>query len=84
MSSTCPLLSRWQHAGGVSFVAAIIEGLMPSGASVAPVILDLMGYDACAATYALTRAAAGELLVSVVSVMWCNIFSSFRSIGSHR
>ena len=36
-----------------------MDGLMLTNSSIAPVILDLMGYDACAATYALTKIAAG-------------------------
>ena len=50
-----------QHAGGASFVATVMDGLLPpaSAGKVAPVILDLMGYDAAAATYTVNKVAAG-------------------------
>lgn len=48
-----------QHASGVSFVGAIMDGLLPPNGRVAPVILDLMGYDASPAQYVMNKLATG-------------------------
>jgi hypothetical protein len=59
VSKTLPYLIPCQHASGVSFVATVVDGLMPSHGRVAPVVLDLMGYDGSAAMHTLNKVAAG-------------------------
>ena len=68
------LQSPCQHAGGLSFVGSVIDGLIPNGRSVAPVILDMMGYDACPALHTLNKVAAGEVLNSSLEVYRRNLF----------
>jgi hypothetical protein len=71
------MLLPCQHASGASFVQTVVDGLMPSG-KVAPVILDLMGYDASPALYTLSRVAAGIIGVSIL----CGIFSKKTNVNS--
>ena len=43
----------------MSFIGTIMDGLLPSGGRVAPVLLDLMGYDASPAKYVMNKLATG-------------------------
>ena len=62
--------SPCQHAGGTSFISCVVDALKPANGNTAIVLLDLMGYDACASTYALTQAAGGELLWNYTWNVW--------------
>ena len=64
MSKNHPKSIPCQHASGVSFVATVLDGFLPPNARVAPVVLDLMGYDGSAAMHTLNKVAAGVGSVS--------------------
>ena len=40
-------------------MGAVVDGLLPGNGRVSPVLLDLVGYDASAGLYTLTKIAGG-------------------------
>lgn len=79
----CPLPNPCQHLGGINIVERIMESLLDVGAEGDSYVamLDLLGYDAWPAQYALIQSAAGW--VPIHFWIWFNVFTRLLKIVSY-